>query len=88
MVFLASSPAFALRPHDPNSPPPPKPTTYCLEIYKGRDGGQSATCDARENNEIEKKKILSNGCAKGQIAFVNVEQDLVEGCLPTGAVQL
>jgi len=90
IAFVASS-AFALI-----GPGPAQSKKICLDLFEDASGNAIVgTCDQNKNNEILKKTILSNGCAKDQAAMTaykgtpNSEFNVkINACLPPNVVQL
>jgi hypothetical protein len=83
-ILVASTPAFAIRGPDPRV----EIKEACITVHQGPGGTQYAgSCDETSNNELLKKKILANGCAKDQALFTSISVEL-HSCPNPHIVQL
>jgi hypothetical protein len=89
--ILSASSAFALM-----GPGAREHKTICLETREDKDGVLSAAnCDQAKNNATQNLKLLSNGCAEGQISLIDSKYKTekkytinIPNCLPPNVVQL
>jgi hypothetical protein len=93
MLASAVSATTALAMPQPKDPSAPEPVvkTICMSTYsynadKSIDLGG---CDESPNNVAEKRKIMDNGCAEGQVALISIDDEIkIEACMPPGMAQL
>ncbi len=90
-IALTASSAFALI-----GPDPLDLKNICLQTHEDVDGVLSAvSCDETQNNKNGRLKILSNGCAEGQISLIDTKSKKekkfrfnIPNCLPPHLIQL
>jgi hypothetical protein len=81
-VLASASSAYAL------PMPDNRPTrTICLKLHQ-TERGVYGSCDDSRNNVSENRTLLGNGCAEGQAAIQTTGQNVIQACMPAGAVQL
>lgn len=91
MALIASSNALAIAPPVMPGQPQPKVVKYCLSLSEYEtEAGKAlyAGCDESSNNKYEKRQLLENGCAEGQVALSIQGGAKIRSCMPPGMVQL
>ena len=88
-LMAASAQSTAIAFPRPPGGEQPKYVKVCVTVIKNTDGGLfSGGCDSSANNKLKGVKILSSGCAKGQIALTFENESPIRACMPPGMVQL
>ncbi|OQW46602.1 MAG: hypothetical protein A4S09_05325 [Proteobacteria bacterium SG_bin7] len=87
IALLATSNSMAMP--APHTGPKPVYVKVCLATHVSqKDGSIWGGCDESRNNVVEKRQLLENGCAEGQVALTFKDKSPIQACFPPGMVQL